>query len=219
MPLHLIILIRYEAIDLHAEVSGKLSEVLLGNYHFGILLQYLGCVLGQRIEVCEVSQRYLLATLVHLLHGRIEVSVRSAETDNQQVGIVGTAFYLHIGHRDALNLLGTEAAHQVVVVGSCRDGARLAVLLQSTEDVGVALLSGDSPVAYTCLGIALVGSIVVLHLGSDVRRIDGGIAGQVGQLPGTRTVGYERIGEQHHRSHVLKGNLTSIVSSIEALGG
>ena len=67
-----------------------------------------------------------------------------------------------------------------MVFGIGGDGTGIAVLLQTAEDVHIALLSGNGPVADTRFGIALVRRIVVLHFGSDIRRIDSRIICQLG---------------------------------------
>ena len=161
----------------------------------------------------------LLACLVHLFHGRIQVAVCTAETDNQQIGIVCTALHFYIRYGDFGNLLGTKVAHQVMVFGIGGDGTGIAVFLQTAEDVHIALLSGDGPIADTCFGIAFVRSIVVLHFGSHVGRGDGGIVCQFGQLPGAGAIGYKAVGQQYDRGHMLQCNFACHVGCVETACG
>ena len=42
--------------------------------------------------------------------------------------------------------------------------------------------------------------------------------GDIGEFEGAGTVGYEGIGQQHDGCHVLKGDLTSLIGGIEAVG-
>ena len=104
-----------------------------------------------------------------------------------------------------------------MVLGIGRDGTRLRVLLQTTQNVGEALTTGNSPVAGTILGTH-IGSPLALQFLGNVGRIDGIELGDLRQTEGTRAVGNIGIGEQHDRSHVLEGYLTSLVGSIEAVG-
>ena len=106
-----------------------------------------------------------------------------------------------------------------MVFGLCGYGTRLAVLLQSTEDVGISLLSGDCPIAHLRLGVALVWSVFALLLGSDIMRLNGLETLHRGQLPCSRTVGDEGIGEQDYGSEMLHGNLGCLIGSVETVGG
>ena len=99
-----------------------------------------------------------------------------------------------------------------------RDGTGLAVLLQSAQNVVVAFHTGDSPVAHLCLLVAEIRGVVALHLGSSVVRTDFGQLLHGGQAPCTRAVGDEGVGEQDDWCEVLKGNLGSLVGSVEAVG-
>lgn len=93
------------------------------------------------------------------------MSVRTAETDDKQICVVGTALYLNVGHRNLSDLLGTQVTHQVMVLRVGGDDTRITVFFQTTQDVRVAFLTGDSPIADTGFGIAAVGCIVVFHVG------------------------------------------------------
>ena len=55
LSLDFIKLIRSEIIYLHAEITGKLSQILFGNYHFLIFLQYLSRIFRQWVDIREVS--------------------------------------------------------------------------------------------------------------------------------------------------------------------
>ena len=147
------------------------------------------------------------------------MSVRTSESHDEQVGIVGAALYLNVGYGYLGNLLGAQVAHQVMVLRVGGDGTRPAVFLQSAQDVHVAFASGDGPVAYTGFGVAAVGCIVVLHFGGGIRRVDGGIFGQLGQLPGPRAVGHVAVGQQYDGRHVLQSNLAGHIGCVEAVGG
>ena len=145
------------------------------------------------------------------------MAVGRTEAHDEQVGIV-VAHHLEVGNGNLRHLLCAQTAHQVVVLGVGRDGAGLAVFLQSAQDVVVALHAGDGPVAHLGLLVAEVRGVVVLHLRRDVVGMNLGQAFHGGQLPCTRTVGDECIGEQDDRSEVLQRNLGSLVGSVEAVG-
>ena len=66
-----------------------------------------------------------------LIHRCMQVTVGAAEAYDEEVGIVLVALDFEVGHFNLGHLLGTQACHQVVVLGVCGDGASLAVLLQS----------------------------------------------------------------------------------------
>ena len=113
-----------EVVYLHAQVGGKLSQVLLGNHYFGVFFQHFCRILGQRVEVAEVGKRYLFAGFYHFVHSRIQVPVGASETNNQQVGVIGASLYLDIGNGYLGYFLGAQVAHQVVVFGVGGDGTR-----------------------------------------------------------------------------------------------
>lgn len=100
LSFHFVELVRGEVVYLHAQITCELSEVLFGNYHLLVLLQDSFRVLGERVQISEVGEGHLLACLVHLFHGRIQVAVCTAETDNQQVGIVCATLHFYIGYGD-----------------------------------------------------------------------------------------------------------------------
>ena len=105
-----------------------------------------------------------------------------------------------------------------MVLGVGGDGAGLAVLLQSAEDVGESLCAGNGPVAASGLFVTLVGSPGVLHFGTDVGRIDGRIFGELRQLPCRGAVCHESVRQQHDGSHVLQRYLGCRVGAFEAVG-
>ena len=76
------------------------------------------------------------------------MAVRAAETDDEQVGVVLVALHFHVGYRYSCHLLRAKSAHEVVVLRLRGDCARLAVLLKSAKNVGVAFLTGYCPVAH-----------------------------------------------------------------------
>ena len=152
-----------------------------------------------------------------LVHGGVQVAVCATEAYNEQVGVILVAQHLQVGYLYVVNLLLTQAGHQVVVLRVGGDGPRLVVLLQSAEDMLKALASGHSPVAHA-VGIALVGSPAALQLIRHVGWLDGGIFVQFGQTEGSAAVGNVGISHQHHGSHVLQGHLACCVSSVKAVG-
>ena len=85
--------------------------------------------------------------------------------------------------------------------------------------MGVAFLSGYSPVAHRRFGVALVRRVLALHFGCSIVGLDGGQVGHLGQFPCGRSIGNIGIGEQHHRGEVLEGYLGSHEGSVEAVGG
>ena len=196
-----------------------MSSVLFGHYHLGVLAEHLGGVGRQGVDVLEVSERYLLTGSAHLVHRGMQMSVCTAEAHDEQFGILLVALYHEVGYGDGVYLLLAQTSHQVVVLGVGRDGTCLVVLLQASEDMLESLATRYSPVAHAVLLLALVGSPCATEFLGYVRRIDGGILGQVGQAESARTVGDESIGEQYHRSHVFQSNLRSHIGSIEAVGG
>ena len=145
------------------------------------------------------------------------MSVGRTEAYNEQVGISNVANDLKVGNLDVGYLLLAQASHQVVVLGVGRDGSRVGVLLQSTQDMGESLATRNSPVAGTILS-AHVGSPLALQLLRNVGRIDGIELGYLGQFKGTGAVGDISVSQQHDRGHVLQRYLTSLIGSVEAVG-
>ena len=166
-----------------------------------------------------MGESYLLARGTHLVHGSMEMSIGTTETNNEQLGILGVSLYHKVGYGDGIYLLLAQTGHQVVVLGVGRDGTCLVVLLQTTEDMLESFASGHCPVAHAILLLTLVGSPCTLQFFRHVGRIDGCIFSQIGQAESARAVSHEGIGEQHHGSHVLQGNLTGHVGCIEAVCG
>ena len=150
-------LIGNESVYFHTQVSGKLSHVLFCHHYFLVTFHHLRRILGQGVDELEVSESYLLTGCTKFVHRSVQVAVSTAETDNQQVGIVLIAFYFYVGYFDFGNLLGTQARHQVVVFRVGGDGACLIVLFQSAEDMSETLCSGDGPIAAAGLFVTLVG--------------------------------------------------------------
>ena len=131
----------------------------------------------------------------------------TSETYYQEFGIILVSQHLNIGHGDVSHLLGTQLTHDVVVLRLCGDCSSLSILLQSSEDVCVALLSGDCPIAHLRLRVTLVWSVVALLLWSDIMRLDIVETFHGWQFPCCRTVGDKGIGEKDYGSEMLHGNL------------
>ena len=68
LSFHFVELVRSEIVYLHAQVGGKLSQVLFGYHYFLVAFQYLFCVLGQRVQEAEMCQSHLLASFDHFVH-------------------------------------------------------------------------------------------------------------------------------------------------------
>ena len=148
----------------------------------------------------------------------MQVAVGAAEADDEQFGIVLVAEYFEVGHGDGINLGLTLAGHQVVVLGVRADGTRLVVLLEAAQDVLKAFATRHSPVADACF-VTHVGRPLTAQFFGNIRRIDGRIVLQVGQLEGSRAVGHKGVGHQDDRRHVLQRHLRSGKGHLEAVGG
>ena len=144
------------------------------------------------------------------------MTIGRAEANDEQVGIVYVALHLEVWHLDIGNLLLAQARHQVVVLRIRRDGSRLRVFLQSAEDMSEALASRHSPVTGTIL-CTHIGCPLAFQFLRHVRWIDRVKLGEIRELEGSRAVGHEGIGKQHHRSHVLQGHLTGLIGGIETV--
>ena len=156
LSLDFIVLIRHKAIDADTKQGGELSEILLGNNHFRIAKHDLCRILRQRVDMLELCQRHLPSAPAQLVHRGPQMPVGGAEAHDEQVGILLVAFHLKVRHRDEGDLFGPQMVHLVVILRLSGDGTRLAVLLQSTEDMLITFLSGDSPVAHFRFRIAMI---------------------------------------------------------------
>ena len=107
----------------------------------------------------------------------------TTETNYQEFGIVLVSQHLYVGHGDVGNLLCPQLAHDIVVFRLCGDSSCLAVLLQSSEDMCISLLSRHCPIAHLCLRVALVWSVIALLLGSYIMRLDSVETFHCGQFP------------------------------------
>ena len=96
------------------------------------------------------------------------------------------------------------------------NGTGLAVFFQTTQDVSESFTTGNSPITGAVLSTHIRCPFTLEFLG-DIRRIDGGIIGQVGQFECCRAVGYESIGKQDNRCHVLKSHLTCLICCIKTV--
>ena len=208
---------RHKTIHFHTEVARKLSEVLLGNYHFLEFLQDLGGVFGQRVDVLELCEGHLLAGGAHLVHCGVEVSVGGAKTNYEQFCVL-VAKHLNVGNGDFGDFLGAFAAHKVVVFGVGGDCAGLVVLFEAAKDVRESLPARYCPIAYHFL-VPHIRCPLAEKVFRHVGRIDGGIVGEVGEFECCRTVAEECVREKNHGGHVFEGNLASVVSRVETVGG
>ena len=146
------------------------------------------------------------------------MAVGGAEADDEQVGIVIVALDLKVWYGDERHFLRTQVVHHVMVVWLSGDGACLAVLLQSAENVLVALLSRDGPVASLALRVAQIRRVFVFLVGRGIVGVNLRQLVYVGQLPCRRAIGYEGVGEQDDRREMLQRYLCRHESCVEAVG-
>ena len=147
------------------------------------------------------------------------MAVGRAKAHDEQVGVVLVALYLQVWHLDVSDFLEAQVIHLVMVLGFSGDSTGLAVLFQSTEDMCVALLSGDGPVAHLVFRVALIRRVFVFLFRCDVVGMYRRHLLDVGQTPCRRTVGDEGVGEEHHWREMLQCDLGSHIGSVEAVGG
>ena len=217
MALDLVVLNRGETVDLHAEIGGELTHILFCDNNLRVLREHLCRILGKWTDVAELSHRYLVALGTQFVHCGVQMAVGGTKAHDEQFCIVLITQDFEVGHRDAVDLLLTQTSHEIVVLGVRRDGTRLVVLLQATQDVGETFATRHSPVTHA-LSITLIGSPGSAQFLGNIGRIDGGILVEIGQTECSRTIGDEGICEQNHGSHVFKCHLRSLVGSIKAVG-
>ena len=104
---------------------------MLGHHHFGVALQHLGGVGGQRVDKFEVGECHFVSAFTQFFHSGIEVAIGSAEAYDEQFGIVFIALHLDIGHGYVCHLIIAQVVHAVVVLRFGADGACVSILLQS----------------------------------------------------------------------------------------
>ena len=207
---------RYEVVDLHAEIGSKLSHVLFCHHHL-LVAFHDGCCIGRKwIEVFEVGLCHLVTLLAQFVHSGVQMTIGGTKTYDEQVGIIDIAFHLKVGHFDVGNLLLTQASHQVVVFRIGRDGTRIAVLLQSTEDMCEPFASRHSPVAAAVFRTH-IGRPRFLQLLRNEWRVDSIEFCHLGQFEGAGTISNISIGKQHDGRHVFQRHFRCLISSIEAV--
>ena len=145
------------------------------------------------------------------------MTVSSTETHYQQICILYAALHLNIRHWNFSNLLGTQTAHQIMVFRLGRNSTCITVFFQASQNMHITFLSRQCPITDTCFSITLVRSIIILHFRSNIGWVNSRIVCQIRQFPCAGTICYKTISQQHHRSHVFQGNLTSIISSIKTM--
>ena len=74
LAFHLIELVGNETVYFHAQVSGKLSHVLLGHHYFLVALHHLCRILGQRIDELEVGEGHFLACGAEFVHSGVQMA-------------------------------------------------------------------------------------------------------------------------------------------------
>ena len=213
----MVVLIGCEIVQSDAQQSRELTEILLRHYHLLVAGEYLRSVLRQRIDATKLRQCYLISLSTQLLHSRIQMAVGTAEAHDEQFRVVLVALHLKVGHRNELHLVVAQPVHAVVVLRLRAYRARLAVFLQSAEDVRIALLSRHRPIAHVRLRVAMIGRILVFLF---LRRIVWMYLRQLvhsRELPCRRAVCDKSVCQQHHRSEMFERNLARHISRVEAV--
>ena len=112
---HLIVLVNVHALNVHSEVSGKLSAVELCNDNLLVCTEHFGRVCRQRVEIGEMCERHFLAFGCQCIESRVQMSVSTAETYNQKVSIFCFAFDFEVGNGDARYFSCPKVGHELVV--------------------------------------------------------------------------------------------------------
>lgn len=139
------------------QIVGEHAGIQLSYNYFLITRQHLSGIGGQRIDVAEVGEGYLMAGGVKLMCRSAEMSVGSTPSEQQCVGIVRTDYFEAgdiVGYR--CNLLTAGVDHAFMVDGVSADGTCGVVLFQTAKTVGEAFGAGDSPVAYLVVLAAVI---------------------------------------------------------------
>lgn len=110
------------------QIIGKLAGVKLGHHHFLEAAKHLAGVGRQRVDVTEMSERYLLALAAKFGSGSAQMAVSAAPAREQDVGILiaeHLQLWYVIGY--AGNLLATGINHPLMVDSIGADSPRVII--------------------------------------------------------------------------------------------
>ena len=83
LSFHLVELADVQSGHFHAQITCELSQILFSYHDFLVFMQYIGCVLRQRVDVLEVNESHFLSMIAHKVHSQTEMPIRAAPANNQ----------------------------------------------------------------------------------------------------------------------------------------